>query len=89
MQFLVLAKAGYAQSNSTLRFLGKEGGNRKEDEIFNYLMTLSSNLVGQTGTTQPAAGWKQGSAHYLAEDVYRDVSSWDAFHLLTLFLPNN
>lgn len=36
----------------------------RREEIFNYLMTLSSNLVGQTGTTEPGAGWKQGSAHH-------------------------
>lgn len=27
--------------------------------------------------------------HSLAEDMYRDVSSWDASYLLTLFIPSN
>lgn len=53
-------------------------------------MTLRSNVVGQTGTTEPGAGWKQGSAHYSTQQrIFSGISSWDAFYLLTLFIRSN
>lgn len=59
--FLILAKEGYAQNNSTLRLLGA-GEEIKKHSC--YLMTPSSNLVGQNGITGRGAAWKQGSAHF-------------------------
>lgn len=60
----------------TPRLLGKEGRNRKQDEICKCLMTLSSTLVGQTGTIEPGAGWKEGSAHYSTpqQRIFREMS---------------
>lgn len=63
--------------------IGKEGRNRKEDEVFNYLMTLSSNLIGQSGSTELGPGLSSPQ-HSSAEDIYRDVSSWDAFTYCSL-----